>query len=88
MAEVSVVYQLMPTGVDVDLEKLKEEVRKVLAKTRIHSMQERPIAFGIKAIEVTVLLEDRGGVSVEVENALSKVEGVESVRITSVDRLL
>ena len=45
------------------------------------------IAFGLKAVDVTVTMPDSAGGSENVENALSKIPGVSSVEVTGTDLL-
>lgn len=48
-------------------------------------MDVRPIAFGLKALIAVVLLDDKaGGGTEEVEEAFSKVKGVESVEVEEI----
>jgi len=49
----------MPSGMDVDLKKLKEDLTKVVPKgVRIHGFSEEPVAFGLKALMVVVKVGD------------------------------
>jgi elongation factor 1-beta len=80
MGKVAVTVKIMPEGVDVDLEKVKEEVRK---RIEVKDLKEVPIAFGLKAVEVLVLTDDEKGSEWIVER-LSNIEGVSRVEIEKV----
>ncbi len=80
MGKVAVTVKIMPEGVDVDLEKIKEEVRK---RIEVKDLKEVPIAFGLKAVEVLVLTDDEKGSEWIVER-LSNIEGVSRVEIEKV----
>ena len=80
MGKVAVTVKIMPEGVDVDLEKVKEEVRK---RIEVKDLKEVPIAFGLKAVEVLVLTDDEKGSEWIVER-LSDIEGVSRVEIEKV----
>ncbi len=85
MGDVLVTYKIMPSGVDVDFEKMKEEVKsKVGSLGKIAEFDLQPIAFGLKALIVKVIVKDEGGVADEIENALGTIENVQGVVIEEV----
>ncbi len=85
MGDVLVTYKIMPSGVDVDFEKMKEEVKsKVVSLGKIAEFDLQPIAFGLKALIVKVIVKDEGGVADEIENALGTIENVQGVVIEEV----
>jgi elongation factor 1-beta len=90
MSDWNVVCKLkvMPEDVDVDFDKIREGV-KALAGERcdVHSMDEKPIAFGLKALEVTLLLNDKVGGMDEVQESIGKIEGVGEVEVVDLNRL-
>ncbi|MEM3444370.1 MAG: elongation factor 1-beta [Thermoplasmata archaeon] len=82
MGNVSVIYRLLPENVDIDIEKIMEEVRNVLPNdVSVRGMQVKDVAFGLKEVIVAVLMKDEGGKSEEVEKALSSIPGVGSVDV-------
>ena len=55
MGEVAAKIKVMPSGMDVDLNKLKDALTKVIPEgARIHGFSEEPVAFGLKALMVVV----------------------------------
>ncbi|MEA3324967.1 MAG: elongation factor 1-beta [Euryarchaeota archaeon] len=89
MGEVVAVIKIMPNGVDVDLEKLKEDLAAVMpAGIDLNGIAEEPIAFGLVALMVTVVVGDVEGGTESVENAFAEVSGVESVQVAEIGRLL
>jgi elongation factor 1-beta len=80
------VIKVMPDGADRDVNKLQDELAKALPKTaELKGMQVKPIAFGLKAILVAIIVSDSEGGTEPVEEAFQKVPGVESVTVDSVD---
>jgi elongation factor 1-beta len=68
MGEVAAKIRIMPTGMDVDLKKLKDELTKVVPKgARVHGFSEEPVAFGLKALMVVVKVGDLEGGTEKVE---------------------
>jgi len=80
----------MPEGIDTDLEKLKADI-----KTNVESFEsgvfndskEEPIAFGLKALIVTIALSEDEE-SDTVEKSLSEIEGVSSVELIDYRRVV
>ncbi|MCW7076510.1 MAG: elongation factor 1-beta [Candidatus Syntropharchaeales archaeon] len=85
MGEVAAHIKVMPEGVETDLARLREKLEAVLPEgVRLHGFKEEPIAFGLKALMVTVILADMEGGTERIEGAFADVEGVESVQVTEV----
>ena len=88
MGEVAAKIRIMPTGMDVDLKKLKDELTKVVPKgARLHGFSEEPVAFGLKALMVVVKVGDLEGGTEKVEEAFGKVKGVENVSVEELGRM-
>jgi elongation factor 1-beta len=82
MGEVAVLFRLMPTSVEVDMRAIAEKVPSVApVGVRIRGMQSKDIAYGIKALLVSAVMADAGGLLSATEEALAKVPGVESVEV-------
>ncbi len=88
MGEVAAKIKIMPSGTDVDLNKLKESLAKAIPKgARLHGFSEEPVAFGLKALIVVVKVGDIEGGTEKVEEAFRKVKGVESVAVEELGRM-
>jgi len=82
-ATAGIQYKIMPEGLDVDLEKLKENVKTAVETFEsgvFSESKEEPIAFGLKALIITIALSEDED-SDKVEAALAKIEGVSSVEM-------
>ena len=64
----------MPTSTDVDINKLQKEIKK--SAVNPERINQEPIAFGLVALNVIVLVEDAGGQLEAVENKLRAIDGV------------
>lgn len=79
---VGLVVRVMPTGVDVDMKGLADGVRQALpSEAKLKGMQVRDVAFGLKALLISVHIPDQGGLQDQVEHSLQKVPHVESVEV-------
>lgn len=88
MGEVLMIFKVMPTGVEVDLNKMKENIKTALpSEVNLNGIDEEPIAFGLVALKVGVILDDRGGGGDEVERVLSEVDEVNSVDLVDMGLL-
>jgi elongation factor 1-beta len=88
MSDVMAVIRVMPDSAERDLKKLEESCTAVLPKSaKLQGVQLKPIAFGLKAILFAITVSDAEGGTEAVEQAWSKVEGVESVSVEMMDRV-
>ena len=80
----------MPKGLEVDLEKLKNQIKEKVESFEsgvFNEAKEEPIAFGLKALIVTIALSEDEE-SDAVEKALSKIEDVSSVELIDYRRVV
>lgn len=90
MAEVSLKIKVLPKSPEEDLEELKEEVEKILNEANaieINSIEEEPIAFGLKALIVTLVWPEEQETEMA-EEALKKNEKVSSTEILDYSRTM
>ena len=82
MGQVAVLFRLMPQGVETDLTAVAKGVRAALPHgVTVRGMQVKDIAFGLKSLLVSVVMDDTGGILESTEQALAKVPHVESVEV-------
>jgi elongation factor 1-beta len=90
MGEVIALIRIMPNGVlnDEELYKIMEEVKKIIKPpAKLGKMDIKDIAFGLRAINVTVLVPDTEGGVDPIAEALSKIDNVESAEVIDVGRI-
>ena len=82
MGQVAVLFRLMPHGVETDLQAVAKQVpSSIPAGVTIRGMQVKDIAYGLKSLLVSVVMDDTGGVLDSTEHALAKIPHVESVEV-------
>lgn len=73
----------MPKGLEINLEELKklinDELKGLIGEI---GFKKQPIAFGLNALDLSIVIEEEKGT--EVENKLSSIKGVQSVIVQSV----
>jgi len=81
MGDVLCTIKVMPTGVDVDLEAIEAKIKELISPEKV---EVKPVAFGLKALEVSKIIPDGEGGPDGLEEKIRGVEGVESVETTGV----
>lgn len=82
MGQVGVLLRLMPKGVETDMQAMAQGVRTSMpAGVTLRGLQVKDIAYGLKALLVSVVMNDEGGILDSLEHALAKVPHVESVEV-------
>ncbi|AKB54193.1 MULTISPECIES: elongation factor 1-beta [Methanosarcina] len=89
MGDVAAKIKIMPESVDTDLGELKGKIKGVIpAGADLHGdIVEEPIAFGLNALIVTLIVNDEEGGTEPAEEAFAKVSGVENVQVVDVYRI-
>lgn len=88
MGEVGLQYRVLPEGLEVDLKKVEEDIKKALPEgAKLRAAEQRPLAFGLKALHVLIVMDDKKGGADQVETAISGVTGVQSVEIVEMGLL-
>lgn len=89
MGEVLATIKVMPESPEVDLEQMKSDIQASIPEgTEFHKIEEEPIAFGLVALKVMVIVGDEEGGTEAAEANLAKVNGVNSVEVTDIGRLM
>ena len=89
MGEVLTTMKIVPDSPDVDLDAIKATIESSMpVGAKLHSMAEEPIAFGLVAIILQFITDDGEGGSEPVEEMVQAIEGVASIEITGVGRLM
>ncbi len=83
MAKLLVEVRIFPESAEVDLEALKKRIVEVVSPEKI---EEQPIAFGLVALRVFKITEEKEGVAEELEKKLKEIEGVGEAEVVSVSR--
>ena len=88
MGEVALQYRILPEGLDVNLDAVLDAIAKALPQfAKMKASEKKPLAFGLQALHVLVVLEDREGGAEQIESAMGDVPGVQSVEIVEMGLL-
>jgi len=85
MGKVLVTIRLMPVGVEVDLKSITDSAITVIKKQSPGEVGVKlvPIAFGLKSIHLTFVIEEAEGGTEPIEKELSKIKGVAGVDVVN-----
>jgi len=90
MGEVIGLIRVMPGEVleDDKLKKMIEEIKAVIKPpARVGKIEIKDIAFGLKGLNVTVLVPDDAGGLDPITEEILKIENVDSAEVTDVGRV-
>lgn len=89
MGQVLVLLRVFPEEVETPLDDLRQRIEKSLPEGyELKAWDEEPIAFGIKALRLLVVMpEDVEGGTETLENTVSQVPGVSQVEVITVHRV-
>ncbi|NYZ76333.1 elongation factor 1-beta [Candidatus Micrarchaeota archaeon] len=79
MGTAAVITKVFPESPEV-FEKVKSSIQNEM---KPYKLEEEEVAFGIKALKVTILVKDSSGGS-DIEERLRKIEGVSEVQVEEV----
>lgn len=91
MASVIITVKLMPESPDVDLSTIETEAKsKITAFAGEGDMkiEQEPIAFGLKALNIIFVMDEDKGSTEELEKDLASIDKVNSVEVTDVRRAI
>jgi len=90
MAKILAIMDVMPENVELNLDELKEKVKKEIESfgAEFGEVKEEEVAFGLKRLKFVIISdEDKGGFDPLEEN-VRKIDGVKSAEIVDVRRAI
>lgn len=90
MATVFVTIKIMPETTDVNLKELESKVKEKIVDFGgdVATVEIQPIAFGLNALVISFLMDEKKGSPDPLEESISQLEGVASATVTDVRRTI
>ncbi len=88
MGKVAITFEFMHDGIETDLNDIKDTIQSGISEMcEIHNTEEKPIAFGLKALLMNVIVEDEEGIMDKLEDTIGSVPGVQNAKVVSLTKL-
>jgi len=85
MGSVIVTFRIMPESVETNLDSIEKTIKREIKPQR---MERIPIAFGLNAIQIVKLVEEKEGEMDRITGKIKGVKGVREVEVLSLTRSL
>lgn len=83
--------RIMPESPDTDLKKIEQEALRLITEfsdAREKKVNIEPVAFGLKSLNITFLLDEKKGDTEPVERKIAELSGVNSVELVDIRRII
>jgi elongation factor 1-beta len=88
MGKIIIAYKIFPSESTVNLELLREKIEKQISDySSTQKFAEEPIAFGLCALKMTLIVPEEEGILDKIESHLKELEEIGQIETLGVTRL-
>ncbi|MBN1156917.1 elongation factor 1-beta [Candidatus Woesearchaeota archaeon] len=90
MAQVIVTFKIMPESPEIDLDAIQKVATEKISAFggEVGKTEIEPIAFGLKALKLIFIMDEKKGSTDSLEKDITAIEGVNSVELTDIRRAI
>ncbi|MEM4282429.1 MAG: elongation factor 1-beta [Candidatus Woesearchaeota archaeon] len=90
MGRVIITLKIMPSDLSVNLDEVSAQAERMISEFggAVGKREIEPVAFGLKAIKIIFILDEKVGGTDVLEQKISSIPGVESVNVVDVRRAI
>jgi len=91
MAQVVVTVKIMPESPETDLNNIESQAKAKIqdfSQTKEMKSEQEPIAFGLKALKITFVMDESKGSTDPLEEQIKTITGVKSAETVDVRRAI
>lgn len=81
MGLVAIELKIMPSSPEENMENIRNAIVKLV---KVQDSKIEPLAFGLKALNIVITAEDKGGGTDALENKIKGIPGVGDVEVVAV----
>ena len=90
MANVVITLKIMPESPETDIQSLKNQAKEIIAseKGEVGKEEIEPVAFGLNAIKLVFVRDEKLGGADVIEQRVGELQGVASAEVVDVRRAI
>lgn len=88
MANVLITFKIMMESPEIDLATVESAATKTITDygAKVLKAEQEPVAFGLKAVKLIIIMDEKKGDTEPLENKIKEIQGVRNIEVTDIRR--